>query len=149
VDAELVSGLIDRDWPMFVEQARRLELGEPTRTDLRIDIPVRPAGAEEDFLAVLLCEEYDAQAPILNFADPQDPSRLGASHWPRIDGAPMNSVPWQEEILPIVCVVGTRGYHVHSSHCTEIHPRCAWRLPVVATVIHRFLHMGPYRGRGV
>jgi len=149
VDGALASALIDRDWAPFLEQVRRLGLGEPARHDTRIDIAARPPGAEEDFLAVLLCDGYDAQAPVLDFADPADPTALGAAHWPRIDGAPMNSVAWDGRQLPIICTPGTRGYHLHPSHVAEQHPRERWRLPVVATLLSRFLRMGPYRGRGV
>lgn len=149
MDAALVEALIDRDWPDFLAQARRLGLGEPTRSGIRIDIPVRPAGADEDFLAVLVCEDYDAAAPVLNFADPENPSQVGAAHWPNIEGAPMNSVTWNGAQLPIICVIGTRGYHIHSSHVSEAHDKSVWRLPAVASVLHRFLREGTYRGRGI
>jgi hypothetical protein len=149
VDAGLVNAVIDRDWAPFVAQLNRLALGQATREDARIDIVVRPPAAEADFLAVLICDEYDDQAPVLHFANPAAPAEIGAEHWPRIDGAPMNAVTWNGANLPIICVVGTRGYHIHPSHVSETHPKSCWQLPAVATVLHRFLHMGAYRGRGV
>lgn len=149
MDDALANALIDRDWAPFLGQARRLSLGEPRRSGTRIDIPAHPPGSQDEFLSVLLCDGYDAQAPVLDFADPADPSALGAPYWPKIEGAPMNTVTWNGRTLPIICTPGTRGYHLHTSHSGEQHPRDRWRLPRVATLLSRFLRMGPYRGRGV
>lgn len=149
MDDALVNSLIDRDWAPFLEQVRRLDLGEPTRANSRIDIPVQPLDTDAEFLAVLFCDGYDAQAPLLDFADPEKPAQVGGPYWPRIEGAPMNSVVWNGRTVPIICTPGTRGYHLHESHAAEQHPRERWRLPVVATLVARFLRMGPYRGRGV
>ncbi len=149
MDESLVNAVIDRDWTRFVGQAHRLGFRDPTRTNTRIDLPVRPPGTEEDFLAVLLCDGYDAQPPLLDFADPEYPEQLGGAHWPRIEGAPMNSVLWNGRTVPIICTPGTRGYHLHQSHCSEQHPRESWRLSAVVTIVWRFLRMGPYKGRGI
>src|SRR5437879_2760210 len=121
MDDELVNALIDRDWAPFLDQVRRLGFGEPRRENSRIDVPVQPPGADEQFLAALFCDGYDAQAPVLDFADPENPAEVGAPQWPRIDGAPMNSVVWNGRTLPIVCTPGTRGYHMHQSHAAEQH----------------------------
>lgn len=149
MDRELANSLIDRDWDEFLAQLARLGMQEPRRAGTRIDIAVRPPDSMDDYIAALICDDYDALAPVLDFADPADPSLLGAPYWPRIEGAPMNSVQWEGRTLPIICTPGTRGYHLHSSHSGEQHPRERWRLPVVATLVSRFLRMGPYRGRGV
>jgi len=149
VDDALVNALLDRDWEPFAEQVRRLGLGDPSHANSRINIPVEPPGTDDEFLAVLFCDGYDAQAPLLDFADPNNPADVGGPYWPRIEGAPMNSVVWNGRTVPIICTPGTRGYHLHQSHVAEQHPRERWRLPVVATLLARFLRMGPYRGRGV
>jgi hypothetical protein len=149
VDDALASALIDRDWAPFLAQVRRLGLGEPRRTDTRIDIPARPPKSEDELLAVLFCDGYDAQAPMLDFADPEDSSKVGGAYWPRIEGAPMNSIQWNGRTVPIICTPGTRGYHLHQSHVAEQHPSETWRLARVAGLLSRFLRMGPYGGRGL
>lgn len=150
MDTALAIKLIDRDWPAFIRQLRLLDLGVPELAGTRIDLVVTPTGSTDRFVAVLECDGYDAQAPLLDFADPDDRASLGAAHWPRIDGAPMNSVAIGGRSVPILCTPGTRGYHLHSSHIAETHAREIWRLPAVATLLHRFLRtMGPYQGRGV
>jgi hypothetical protein len=150
VDEELVNNLIDRDWAPFVNQARRLRLGDPQRDRSRIDIIVRPHGTEDDFRVVLFCDGYDAQAPVLDFADLDDPELLGAPYWPNMGSAPMNSITFGGRQLPIICTPGTRGYHLHDSHRAEEHPREVWRLPRIAGILARFLRrMGPYQGRGI
>lgn len=147
MDTELVLAVIERDWPKFTAQAGRLGLGQPRRTGTEIHVPVRPAGADEDFLAVLECDGYDLVAPLLDFADFADPGRRGAFYWPRMASAPMNQIAIGSRTVPIVCTPGTRGYHLHISHAQEDHPRRTWRLPAVATLLHRFLtQMGPYQG---
>jgi hypothetical protein len=143
VDIELVHAVIDRDWAAFVAQSARLGLGEPSRTDTDIFIPVQPNGSTEEFLAVLACDDYDLVAPLLR-------TRRGAAFWPRMAGAPMNSITWKETTLPIICTPGTRGYHLHPSHCGESWNRREWRLPKVASLLWRFTQaMGPYTGRGL
>ena len=150
MDEELSIRLIERDWEAFHRQARLLALGEPVRSGTRIDLPVVPAGSDDRFVAVLLCDGYDAVAPLLDFADPDHPESLGAAFWPRMQAAPMNSVPLGGRTVPIVCTPGTRGYHAHPSHASESYRRETWRLPAVATVLHRLLRtMGPYVGRGL
>jgi len=150
MDAKLANKLVDRDWPMLVRQARLLGLGEPVRDELRIDLRLAVGDAADAYLAVLLCDGYDALAPVLDFADPEHPDVLGAPFWPRFSGAPMNSIEFDGRTLPILCTPGTRGYHLHSSHVSETFPREAWRLPVAATLIHRLVTgMGDYLGRGV
>lgn len=149
MDDALANSLIDRDWAPFLNQVRRLGLADPTRDGTRIDLPVRPKDSEDDFVAVLLCDGYDAQAPLLDFANPSDPEALGGPYWPRMETAPMNSIPLDGRQVPIICTPGTRGYHLHTSHVAEQHDRKAWRLPAVAVLLSRFLRMGPYRGRGL
>jgi hypothetical protein len=146
---ELAEALIERDWSPFLEQARRLCLGVPVRTGIRVDISVRPVKSDQDFAAVLFCDDYDSQAPLLDFCDPAAPASLGAEHWPRMSNAPMNSIPFQGRQVPILCTPGTRGYHLHSSHHTEDHPRTTWRLANVASLLSMFMRMGTYQGRGV
>jgi hypothetical protein len=150
MDDALAIKLIERDWQAFVEQAARLGLGQPVRDGLRIDLPVTPIGTEEVFWAVLLCDGYDAQAPLLDFADAEKPELLGAAYWPKLSNAPMNAVVVDGRSVPIVCTPGTRGYHLHSSHVNEAYERVTWRLPAVASLLHTFLRkMGPYTGRGL
>lgn len=150
MDAALVASLIERDWPPFVQACRTLAVGLPTREVERILLPCSPAGSDEKFLAVLECDDYDAQAPLLDFANPDDPSDFGRQWWPHMQGAPYNSVVVGGRDLPILCVRGTRGYHLHTSHSAEQHERSVWRLPVSATLIHRLLNQwGPYLKRGV
>lgn len=141
---------IERDWDRFVAQLRRLGLGEPSRGGTRIDVMASPVGTTDRFRAVLLCDGYDAVAPLLDFADLEDPDLLGGPYWPRMQNAPMNSVVVGGRTVPIICTPGTRGYHLHSSHVNEAHAREVWRLPAVASVLHAFLRrMGPFTGRGV
>lgn len=150
MDDELVTTLIDRDWAPFVDQVRRLRLGDPERDGIRINTLVRPDGTDDEFHAVLLCDGYDAQAPVLDFADLDNPELLGAPYWPRMAGAPMNSITLDGRHLPIICTPGTRGYHLHDSHRAEQHARETWRLPRVVSILARFLRrMGPYQGRGL
>jgi hypothetical protein len=149
MDAALSNALIDRDWEDFTTQVGRLKLGWPERDGTRIDVVVTAPGTTEQFCAALLCDDYDAIAPVLDFADLADPALLGRVHWPNIEGAPYNSVTYDGRYLPILCVVGTRGYHIHSSHSAEQHPKSSWRLPVVASRLHWFLRMGRLVGRGV
>jgi hypothetical protein len=149
MDAALANAIIDRDWSDFAAQVQRLQLGSPERDGTRIDIVVSPLGSAKRFRAVLLCDDYDAEAPVLDFADPANPAHLSREFWPNIEGAPINSVTYAGRFLPIICVVGTRGYHLHTSHSAEQHPKSIWRLPVVAGILQRFLRMGRLVGRGV
>lgn len=149
MDAALTNALIDRDWGDFTTQAERLKLGSPERDGTRIDIVVTAPATTEQFRAALLCDDYDAIAPVLDFAALDDPDLLGREYWPNIEGAPYNSVMYDGRHLPIICVVGTRGYHIHTSHSAEQHPKSCWRLPAVASLLHRFLRMGRLVGRGL
>jgi hypothetical protein len=150
VDLELVHAVIERDWAAFAAQSARLGLGTPSRADTTILIPLQPPGSGEEFLAFLGCDSYDAVAPLLDFANPSNPTERGRSFWPRIVGAPMNSVVYEDVTVPIVCTPGTRGYHVHPSHAAENWPASTWRLPRVASLLWRFTHqMGSYQGRGL
>lgn len=150
MEAALVTRLIDRDWPDFEGACRRLGLGVPTRDDDTITVICLPAGVDDPYLAVVACDGYDAQAPLLDFADPAGSGDTGRQWWPRMASAPMNNVVVDGRHLPILCVPGTRGYHLHPSHSGEQHPRSAWRLPLTAAILHRLLHQwGPYQGRGV
>jgi len=150
VEDALTTAVIKRDWLPFVQQLRRLGLGPPERDGVRIDVFLRPQGTEEHFRAVLQCDGYDAQAPLLDFADPNDGSLLGPPYWPKMASAPMNSIEFEGRQLPIICTPGTRGYHLHSSHAAESHSPSIWRLPRVASLLARFVNkMGPYQGRGL
>lgn len=149
MDTELVLAVIERDWPTLTAQAARLGIGSPRRTGMEIHIPVRPADADEDYLAVLECDGYDVTAPLLDFANPELPDQRGGPYWPQMGSAPMNQITIGDRTVPIICTPGTRGYHLHPSHAQEDHPRSTWRLPAVATLLHRFLtQMGPYQGHG-
>jgi hypothetical protein len=149
MDDALVGRIIDRDWQDTVAQALRLDLGTPERRGLRIDIPVIPPGSGEAFRAVLLCDDYDARPPLLDFADIAHPGLVGREYWPSIENAPMNAVTIDGRYVPILCLVGTRGYHLHPSHVAEQHPKSCWRLPAVVVILHRFLRMGRLVRRGV
>ena len=150
MDEALVEVLIERDWPQFIEQTRRLRLGEPTRDGVRIDVLVQPVGTDEMFRAVLQCDGYDGQAPLLDFADVEDGTQLGRAYWPHMANAPMNAIEVEGRYLPIICTAGTRGYHLHASHIAEAHEPKVWRLARVASLLARFVRrMGPYIGRGV
>jgi len=150
MDAALVASLIDRDWDPFVQACRTLSVGTPSRDGDRILVTCVPAGTDETFLAVVECDDYDAQAPLLDFANPEDPSDFGRQWWPQMQAAPYNGVVVGGRDLPILCVKGTRGYHLHTSHSAEQYERAVWRLPVTATLLHRLLHQwGPYMKRGV
>lgn len=144
-----MNSLIDRDWAAFAAQSRRLGLGEPRRTDTDILMAVCPAGTDETYLAILSCDGYDSVAPLLDFGDPADPASRGASHWPKMSGAPMNAINYGGVNVPIICCPGTRGYHLHPSHAAESWPASTWRLPKVASLLWRFAHMGQYQGRGL
>lgn len=151
MDIALVSRLVDRDWPAFELACQRLAVGTPTRRDATtITVACTPHGSEDRYLAVIECDDYDAQAPLLDFADPDDPTAVGRQWWPLMTAAPYNNVNRPDGgHLPILCVPGTRGYHLHSSHSAEIHDRVIWRLPTTAALLHRLLHRwGPYQGRG-
>jgi hypothetical protein len=150
MDSTLVAELIDRDWASFVEQTRRLGLGEPSRRADRIDLLVTPHGASEEFRAVLFCDDYDAFAPLLDFADVETGEQLGRAYWPRMSEAPYNEVMAKGRNLPILCTPGTRGYHLHASHSSETYERRIWLLPRQADLIARLLNrMGTYQGRGL
>jgi hypothetical protein len=150
MDAALVSALIDRDWAPFVAQARRLGLDDPVRHGDRIDVIVTPPDADEPFRAVLLCDDYDAVAPLLDFADLETGKQRGRAHWPRMSEAPYNSVVIDGLEVPILCTPGTRGYHLHSSHNHEAHEKKIWLLPRQADLIARLMNrMGAYQGRGL
>jgi hypothetical protein len=149
MDAELVTLLIDRDWAALLAQARRLGLGAPERVEHRIDLVVSPPDTSERFRAVLLCDGYDAVAPLLDFADLKT-GELGNEHWPRMAGAPYNAINYGGRNLPILCTPGTRGYHLHPSHCGESHDKATWTLPRQASLLARLMsQMGSYTGRGV
>lgn len=150
MDRELVASLIDRDFAPFAKACRTLGIGVPERSDDRITLPCRPRGTEEEFLAVVECDGYDSQAPLLDFANPDDPAEVGRKWWPSMQAAPFNTVVIGGRDLPILCVKGTRGYHLHPSHQAEQHDRSVWRLPETAVLIHRLLHeWGPYVKRGL
>lgn len=150
MDIELVHAVIDRDWAAFAAQSADLGLGEPSRTGTDIYVPIRPAGADQDFLALLSCDAYDTIAPLLDFADPAEPARRGVAYWPKMASAPMNSIEYNGTRVPIICTPGTRGYHLHASHSAESWPAATWRLPKVASLLWRFSQkMGPYQGRGL
>ena len=150
MDTALVTAIIDRDWEDFESSCRRLGFGTPVRSDGVISLTCRPRGTDDEFLAVILCDDYDAKAPLLDFGDPASSEDIGRQWWPRMAAAPMNNISYEGRHLPILCVPGTRGYHLHPSHCNEAHARAAWRLPVTATILQRLLHQwGPYQGRGL
>lgn len=144
-----MSSLIDRDWAAFAAQSRLLGLGEPRRAGTDIFVAVCPAGTDDEYLAILSCDGYDATAPLLNFGDPADPADRGGSHWPRMAGAPMNAISYNAVTVPIICTPGTRGYHLHPSHAAESWPASTWRLPKVASLLWWFTHTGQYQGRGL
>jgi hypothetical protein len=149
LDESLVVELIERDWPPFEKLCRRLALGSPARQGTRVDLGVELLGSDETFRAVLFCDGYDAQPPLLDFADAES-GEVGREHWPRVPNAPMNSVEYEGRYVPIVCVPGNRGYHLHQSHAAEDHRRDTWRLPQLATLIWRLFHAwGAIEGRGV
>ena len=150
MDLELVHAVIDRDWAAFAAQSARLRLGTPSRADTDIFVPLQPPGTTDQFLAVLGCGDYDTIAPLLDFADPGNPAERGGAYWPRIAGAPMNSISHGGVTVPIICTPGTRGYHLHPSHVAETWQASTWRLPKVASLLWRFIHqMGTYQGRGL
>ena len=150
MDSELVLRLIDRDWGGFVSACERLGLGVPNRDLTRIDLVTTAPGTKERFRSVLLCDDYDAQAPILDFADVETGSMRGREQWPQMADAPLNSVSVDGTYLPILCWPGTRGYHIHQSHTGETYPRSVWCLTAVATVLWRlFNKCGSLQGRGV
>lgn len=150
MDLELVLAVIDRDWAAFTAQSARFGLGTPNRVGTDIFVPLRPPGADEDFLAFLGCDDYDAISPLLDFADPGNPRKRGRAYWPKIAGAPMNSIVYDGVAMPIICTPGTRGYHLHPSHAAEDWPATTWRLPKVASLLWRFTHqMGSYQGMGL
>jgi hypothetical protein len=150
MDCELVDALLDRDWGPFAAQARRLGLGRPVRRGTRIAMAANPTGTDEKFRAVLLCEDYDAVAPLLDFADPTTGEELGRQHWPHMQNAPYNEITYRGRQIPILCTPGTLGYHLHPSHHTEVHDKRIWSLPRQASLIARLMtQMGPYRGRGL
>lgn len=138
MDAALVEAAIDRDWGAFARQAVRLGLGDPTRTSERIDLTIRPAGADKDYFAVLFCDNYDVQAPFLDFAHKAGSDELGRGFWPKMSGATIAEIGRDGRSVPIICSPGTLGYHLHSSHCSEQHPPSTWRLPRVASLLHGF-----------
>lgn len=150
MDAVLIASLLDRDWPSFVAHAQRLGLGQPQRTGTRLDLIVTAPGTTELFRPVLLCEDYDAAAPLLDFADVEAGESLGGQHWPRMSGAPYNEITYAGRRVPILCTPGTLGYHLHPSHHAEVHDKSVWTLARQASLISRLMtQMGTYQGRGV
>jgi hypothetical protein len=150
MDDTLVESLIDRDWPAFFRACRALAVGTPERHGQVVRIRCMPSGTDTGYLAVLDCHGYNAVAPLLDFANPDDPHQTGREWWPNMANAPFNNIEIDGRHVPIVCVKGTRGYHLHPSHCTEAHDRSTWHLVASATLIHRLLHTwGPHQGRGV
>lgn len=150
MDLILVESLIERDWQAFTQVCRSLAVGTPERSGDLIHISCKPTGASDEFLAVIECDEYDAQAPLLDFANPKDFTDVGRHWWPRMQGAPYNNIELGGRHVPILCVQGTRGYHLHPSHCAEQHDRSTWRLATTATILHRLLHQwAPYVSRGL
>lgn len=150
MEPELVEALIARDWGAFANQVRRLGLGRPTRRGTRIAMTVTPPGSDERFRAVLLCDDYDAVAPLLDFADLKTGKEYGRQHWPRMQNAPYNEIVYRGRHVPILCTPGTLGYHLHPSHHTEVHDKSVWSLPRQASLIARLMtQMGPHVGRGV
>ena len=150
MDVALVEALIERDWPAFERVCRSVAIGTPVRHGTRIRIPCTPIGTDDGYVAVIDCDDYDAQAPLLDFADPDNPEDVGRHCWPRMQQAPYNNITIGARHVPILCVNGTRGYHLHPSHCAEHHDRSVWHLTATATLLHRLLHQwGPYVGRGV
>ena len=134
----------------FAAQSALLGLGTPVRTDTDIFVPLKPIESSDEFLAVLGCDDYDVVAPLLDFADPGNPAERGGAYWPKMEGAPMNSIAYAGRTVPIICTPGTRGYHLHTSHKAESWPASTWKLPKVASLLARFAHeMGPYGGRGL
>jgi hypothetical protein len=109
VDAALVASIIDRDWDDFESACRRLRIGTPIRSDAVISVYCTPTGADEPYLAVVACDDYDAQAPLLDFGDPAGSDDAGRHWWPRMGSAPMNNVTLNGRHVPIMCVPGTRG----------------------------------------
>jgi hypothetical protein len=52
--------------------------------------------------------------------------------------------------VPILCTPGTRGYHLHPSHCGEAHDKAIWTLSRQASLLGRLMsQMGTYLGRGL
>lgn len=150
MDAELSINLVERDWAALVAQCSRLNLGQPRRTGLDVFIKVRVEKVDEEFMAVLECDEYNALAPLLDFADREDLTRRGAPYWPKFADAPMNSVVIGTRAVPILCTPGTRGYHLHQSHRAERFAPADWPLSRSAALLWRLTHeMGPYERRGV
>src|ERR1700723_2412527 len=107
MDTALVSQLLDRDWPIFVSACKRLGLSPPSRSESTLSLQCRPKGTSDEFLAILSCDDYDAQAPLLDFADPSGSGDIGRQWWPQMAGAPNNSIVLDERHLPILCVPGT------------------------------------------
>lgn len=150
MDAALSIMAIERDWAALAAQCSRLGLGTPTREQLTVYVPVVPKGTTEQFIAVLECDDYDAVAPLLDFADPDDPSQRGAAYWPRITGAPVGTMNINGASAVFLCTPGTRAYHIHTSHHSERFERVTWKLPRVAWLIWHFTQrMGAYERRGV
>lgn len=150
MEPQLVEALLARDWGAFVKQARRLGLGRPVRRGTRIAMTVCPPGTDERFRAVLLCDEYDAVAPLLDFVDLRTGKQYGREHWPRMGDAPYNEIVHQGRRVPILCTPGTLGYHLHPSHHAEAHDKAVWSLPRQASLISRFMNqMGPFQSRGL
>ena len=150
MDAELSIKLIERDWAALAAQCARLYLGEPKLVDLQVFITVVIEEADGPFLAALECDDYNVQAPLLDFADPDDPVHRGKPYWPKYANAPMNSIMIGERNVPIMCTPGTRGYHLHTSHAAERFDPSTWPLALSATLLWRLTHeMGDYQGRGL
>lgn len=149
MDAVLVASLIDRDWEAFVRVCRTLAVGTPERDGDLVYIPCSPSATDDQYLAVLDCSGYDGVAPLLEFANPDDYSDVGRQWWPNMAAAPFNNIVVAGRHIVILCVPGTRGYHLHPSHSSERYERTTWKLTASATLLHRLLHTwGPYQGRG-
>lgn len=148
MDPELNAACVDRDWPGFVEQVQRFGLAAPTRDRLNLYVPWTSPESDDDFVAWLRCDGYDATAPLLQFVDPDDWAVAGRRWWPSIPNATMNSISFEGNTIPIICTPGTRGYHLHQSHRGEAYERSVWALPKVATLLGRlFCRWGACQGR--
>jgi len=147
MDRALSIRILDSHWERTLAQARSLgiETSRDEKDPLLVYVRYCFQSPGDRYLGLLSCEDYDEKPPRLDFANPENPADQGKQWWPKMSQAPVVL----ENGQTVLCTPGTRGYHEHSSHRGETHPKSVWYLPKVLSVLWKYFHWGDYQGRGI